>query len=302
MIHGLKVMNPKGEILDLVLSDPWSSGINVKNITGISPPQSDIFIAPYGSIDGSVYVGSRVPQRNIVLTLALMFNPQVEDSRYIVYNFFRIKDEATMLFFTDARSLMITGYVESNEVDIFSKDETATISVICNDPWFHSEQKNAVRFSGVMPRFEFPFWSEADQSEMIEFGDITIDTRTVINYKGDIQTGFVAYITFSSTNFHNVYFYNMQTRERMTLFTDSIERITGYPLAADDEIQLSTLSGQKTAYLLRNGVLYNVISMVGKDSTWFQLTKGDNILAIASDYGVENIGFRLVYQDSYAGI
>lgn len=305
MIYAVSVCNPKGDSLYLTLSDPWSTGINVKNITGIGPPQSDIFTVPYGSIDGAIYAGSRVPERVITFTLGLMPHPRtklVETSRHVVYDFFRIKDEIGLVFFTDERPIMTYGYVESNEIDIFSEDETAVVTIKCTDPWMHTELQNLVRFSGTMPRFEFPFWSENDQSKLIEFGDVTIDTRTVVSYQGDIQTGFEIYVDFSSNNFHNIYFYNMDTRDRFVILTDRIEASTGYPLVPGDEIQISTLSGAKTAYLLRNGMLYNIISAVDKDSTWIQLTKGDNVLAIASDYGVENIGFRIVYQNCYAGI
>lgn len=302
MIRGIQIMNEKGDLLNLKLEDPWSTGINVKNVTGISPPPADIFSTPYGSLDGGVYAGSRVPTRTVVFTLGLMFHPQVEDSRMILYNFFRIKDPVSIMFFTDSRELIIDGYVDSNDVDIFSQNETATVSVTCVDPWFHSLDKTKYRMAGIVPKFEFPFSSELDGSDLIEFSDISIDTRTNIVYEGDIQTGFVGYFTFTSGNFHNIYLYNMQTRERMTLYTDQVALRTGTPLGRGDEIQISTISGQKTAYLLRDGVLYNIIGMVDKDSTWLQLTKGDNIFAIASDNGVENIGFSLTYQDKYAGI
>lgn len=312
MIYKIVARNPKNELLEMDIRYPEKSGINVKNVTGITPTGAEIYSTPFGSIDGGIYVGSRVPSRNIVLTLE-MFEEQrpdgtlgtAEDSRLKVYNYFRIKDWVNLVFYTTNRILQITGYVESVDTDIFSEKETSTVSLICVDPWFYSANYSEIGFSGTRPVFEFPFSSVLGStipSQRLRFGDISIDTRTDIMYKGDIKTGFKMFINFFGDNFHNIYFYNMDTRERMNMYTDQITKLTGTPLQYGDEIQISTISGEKTAFLLRSGEYRNVISMIDKNADWFQLTKGNNVFAFASDYGVENISIQLSYRDAYGGI
>lgn len=312
MIYKIVARNPKDELLEMDIRYPEKSGINVKNITGITPVGAEIYSTPFGSIDGGVYVGSRVPSRNIVMTLALYERKNelgeletIEDSRLTVYNFFRIKDWVNLVFYTTNRILQVLGYVESAETDVFSDEETSTVSIICVDPWFYSSNYSEISFSGTKPTFTFPFSSVLGSnipSELLQFGDISIDTRTDIMYEGDIKTGFNMSITFFGSDFHNIYFYNMQTRERMNIYTDQIAKIAGSPLGEGDELQISTISGQKTAYLLRGGDYRNIISAIDKNADWFQLTKGNNVFAFSSDYGVENITFRLSYRDAYAGI
>lgn len=303
MIREVVVRNQKNEYLDLVLINPYATGINVKNVTGISPVGAEIYSTPFASIDGGVYAGSRVPSRNIVLTLSLLNNPEdAENSRHKIYNFFRIKDPVNLWFYTSERILQIDGYTDDVDVDIFSKEEIATISVTCVDPWFYSQTAQAIAFSGTMPSFEFPFSNESLVDPLLEFGTISIDTRTDIMYEGDIQTGFELRITFLSNDFHNIYFYNMITKERMTIFTDQITNITGNALSSSDELYISTVSGDRHAYLLRNGIFTNVIAAIDKNATWFQLTKGGNAFAFSSDRGVENIMMNITYRDAYAGI
>lgn len=303
MIYEVIAVNPKYEMLRMPLTDPYSSGINVKNITGITPVGGEVYITPFASIDGGVFAGSRVPSRNIVLTLGMMNNPEnAEPSRMKLYNYFRIKDSVTLIFYTESRILQVFGYVDDVDVDIFSKEEIATVSITCVDPWFHSETNNAIAFSGTMPSFEFPFSNESLVDPLLEFGTISIDTRTDIMYEGDIQTGFELRITFLSNDFHNIYFYNMITKERMTIFTDQITNITGNALSSGDELYISTVSGDRHAYLLRNGIFTNVIAAIDKNATWFQLTKGGNVFAFSSDRGVENIMMNITYRDAYAGI
>lgn len=309
MIYRIVARNPKDETLEMVLPKPEKSGINVINVTGVSPIGADIYITPFGSIDGGIFAGARVPSRNIVMTLG-MYNKEkpngevesIEDARMTLYNYFRIKDWVNLVFYTDNRILQVTGYTESVEVDIFSDHETATVSIICVDPWFYSNTNSEIGFSGTRPSFEFIFSNESLTEPLLEFGTISIDTRTDINYKGDIKTGFEMVVSFFSSDFHNIYFYNMLTRERMNIYTDQIESITGMPLTMGDELHISTVSGNKTAYLLRNGVFVNVISAIDKNADWFQLTKGGNVFAFASDHGVENITITLSYRDAYAGI
>lgn len=312
MIYSISAWNPKHEELNMPLSKPEKSGINVINVTGITPVGGEIYITPFGSVDGGLFAGARVPSRNIVLTLGM--HPEekkdgtlgtIEEARLKTYNFFRIKDYVDLVFYTDNRQLIITGYVESNDVDIFSEKETATISIICVSPWFHTVGYPTIGFSGNRPRFSFPFSSEKDgklPENLLEFGNISIDTKMTIFYNGDIQTGFRVSINFLGSNFKNIYLYNMDTRERMVLYTDQIKLMTGQGLDVGDEIQLSTISGEKYAFLLRNGAFTNVISMVDKNSTWFQLTKGANVFAFACDYGVDLIDMRFNYEDRFAGI
>lgn len=320
MIYKVIATNQKKESIEMMLKNPEKSGLNIKNITGISPIGADIMMVPFASVDGAIYSGSRVPSRNIVMTIG-MYNEDlgrnrvgtIEESRLKTYQFFQIKDPIRLTFYTDHRVLYIDGYVESNDVDIFSNDETATISIICVDPWFYSVGQEARTLSGIRRMFEFPFSSQnygdifPDHSNYpwevgVEFGDISLDTRMEMFYEGDIKNGFTATISFFGTDFHDVYIYNTETREQFHIYTDQIEAVTGDPLSAGDEIVISTVSGKKSAFLLRNGIYTNVVAIIDKNSDWIQLTKGSNILALASDYGVENINITIDFNNAYAGI
>lgn len=312
MIHKVVATNPKGESVEMILKNPEKSGLNIKNITGVSPIGADIMMTAFASVDGAIYSGSRVPSRNIVMTIG-MFNENlskdrvasIEDSRLKTYQFFQIKDPVRLTFYTDNRVLYIDGYVESNEVDIFSDDETATISIICVDPWFYSISEEFRTLSGVRRMFEFPFSTEDGYGiypQRIEFGEVSLDSRISLFYAGDIRSGFTAKISFTGSNLHDVYIYNTETREQFHIYTDQITAITGNPLSSGDEIVISTITGKKNVFLLRNGIFINAINIVDKNSDWIQLTKGTNVLAVASDYGVENINISINFNNAYAGI
>ena len=64
------------------------------------------------------------------------FSPQIESARHRAYRYFPVKTEVRLDFLTDERWLSIWGYVESNEVEIFSELEKGLVSIVCPDPYF----------------------------------------------------------------------------------------------------------------------------------------------------------------------
>ena len=146
------------------------------------------------------------------------------------------------------------GYVESNEPDIFSSDETTQISIVCPDPYFYSagpDGTNTTIFYGVEPLFEFAFSNESLTESLIEFGEIKNETEQTVYYSGDAEIGVVITI-HAIGNVRNITIYNTGTREVMRIDTDKLEKLTGSGMVAGDEIIISTIKGDKSITLLRN--------------------------------------------------
>ena len=69
MIQSLIVTNPKGEELTLDLFRPELSGLYIKSIDGLGPPSASINTQDVATIDGALYVGSRLETRNLTIEL-----------------------------------------------------------------------------------------------------------------------------------------------------------------------------------------------------------------------------------------
>lgn len=180
MIRAVTVTNYLGESKRFELAFPEKSGFAVQSISGLGPSKADINTTEISTNDGSLYNSARVNSRNIVMSLKLMFNPQIEDTRQDSYKYFPIKKKVTLLIETDNRICETYGYVESNEPDIFSSDEMTQISIVCPDPYFYSagpDGTNTTIFYGVEPLFEFAFSNESLTESLIEFGEIKNETR-----------------------------------------------------------------------------------------------------------------------------
>lgn len=301
MIKSLTVTNPKGETLKLELTKPEKTGLIIQSISGLGPSSASINSSRMAMLDGALFNSAFVNTRNIVLSLAMMFSPTIEDARLKTYNFFPIKERIRLSVETDRRSVYTYGYVESNEPNIFSQTETTQISILCMDPYFYEDRVITTSFYNVESLFEFPFSNESLEESVIELSRLRQDTRANLIYRGDVKTG-AKIIIHAKDPIKNISLYNVGTGEQLTIDTDLIGTITGSTILRGDEIYISTVKGELGVQLLRNGVYYNIIGAVGKDSDFFQLSPGDNVFAYAAEEGEENVVMNFRYSNAYGGV
>ena len=483
MIKSVTVTNYRNESLTLELSNPFDIGINVRSIEGIGPPKGNVNYTEIASGDGGVYNSARAGTRNITMELGLMQTPSVEENRHKVYKYFVLNKEVTLTFETDKRICQIVGYVEECEPDIFSDDETVSISVLCPNPYFYSIDAGLglVDFSSVVNEFEFPFsvnkteeiskelpvgfptlfwvqgnhfvqecaesgvqafnkdWLIKDKSwyidtdhiiklkddpgtyaciqvfhvdrNIISGGQVLVNSDTALNmdyiavtedgynsfsfpgsqtqaimtnqgmvssqfvyftyylinfktdlnsiennnvmvcalnisgstwppygpycitnyvndrfmfpmdqssknlefgslqyrqeenvpYDGDIPAGFTIRL-HAIGEVRNITIYNMDTRERLAINTERVKEITGTAFNAGDDIIISTERGNKSIIYVHDGISYNILNALERNTDWFILSKGDNVFAYICEYGTEDLLFTIEFPTLYWGI
>lgn len=304
MIKSITVTNYLGESLKMELARPELSGFAITSITGLGPGKATINKTEVSTMDGDLYNSARVGARNIVISLRYLMKNTIEEARQLSYKYFPLKRNIKLLIETDKRKAEISGYVESNEPDIFSKEEGAVISIICPYPYFYSagsDGMNTIVFSGVEAMFEFPFSNESTSEDLIVMGSIQHKTEQLIRYLGDTEVGIVIKM-HAVGEVRNVVIHNVTTREIMRIDTDKLEAFTGSTIEAGDEITIVTIKGQKSITLLRDGVEINILNCLDKNVNWFSLHKGDNIFAYTAEYGNANLQFKIEHRTIYEGV
>lgn len=307
MIYSLAVTNFLGDRIRLELGKPENTGFLIKSITGLGPVKANVNTTEVATNDGSMFNSARLSQRNIVIQMVFVnsiYGEDIEEIRQKSYKYFPIKKNVELVIETDNRYVRTTGYIESNEPDIFSKQEGTQISIICPDPYFYSASEdgdNVTDFYSIDPMFEFPFSNESLTEPLLVFGEIQIKTEGVITYTGDSEIGVMIYIHAIGPAEH-INIYNTETREVMTIDTAKLEKLTGRGLIAGDDIIINTLKGEKSITLVRSGVSYNILNCLDKNTDWFTLVKGDNIFAFTADSGVTNLQFRIENKVIYEGV
>lgn len=304
MIKSITVTNYLGDSIKLVLARPEESGFVVTSVTGLGSGKANINTTEIATTDGDLFNSARLQKRNIVISLKYLWKDSIEDVRQLSYKYFPIKKKLTLLIETDNRSAEIDGYTESNEPDIFSKEEGSDVSIVCPNPFFYSAGKDGINttiFYGVEPLFEFPFSNESLYECLLEMGRIQNQTEKTIVYSGDAEIG-VTIAIHAIGEARNITIYNTGTREIMRIDTDKLKAFTGSGIIPGDEIVICTVKGQKSITLLRNGKTTNILNCLDKNADWFQLAKGDNIFAYTVEEGRANLQFRIENRIVYEGV
>lgn len=307
MIYSIVVTNYLGDRIKLELGKPDVSGFLIKSITGLGPAKANVNTTEVSTNDGSLFNSARLSQRNIVLDMVFIntvYGESIEDLRQKSYKYFPLKKSVELTIETDNRYVKTTGYVESNEPNIFSSQEGTQISIICPDPYFYSAEEdgnNVTNFYSIDPMFEFPFSNESLDEPLLVFGEIQIKTEGVITYHGDSEIGVMIYIHAIGPA-TNINIYNTETREVMRINTEKISSLTGKGIVASDDIVINTAKGEKSITLIQEGVSYNILNCLDKNTDWFTLAKGDNIFAFTADSGVTNLQFRVENKVIYEGV
>lgn len=272
----VEIVNVSNEVLAFPMDD--TQHYFISNIDGLDPVKAEIVESEYGTIDGTQYQSARRGPRNPVLTIG--YNPDygvntVGALRQNIYSKVMPKAPVTLRFhteFTDPlHPLEIKGYVETVETPMFTREPECKISVICQDPDF------------VLP-------------EPITIGTTAAHNtpELVINYAGTSDTGFVAKFTANRA----LPAFNLIHRTANYIVTNWEYNGT---LQTGDILELSTVPGNKGAWLTRAGVRNSVLYHVSKISGWPKLVPGNNYFKTLFSAGSAQPA-QFVYQRKYGGL
>ena len=312
MIKAVTVINHRGEFLTIDLFRPEDSGLIVRSISGLGPVAATINATEMASYDGSRFNSARRGARNIVFDLvfletknqaAKLYN-SIESVRLLAYRMFPVKREVELIFETENRTVSTRGYVESNEPNIFSNQVSSQISILCLDPHFYSaglDGDTPISFSNTTPLFEFQFENLSTTQPLLNFGSTVLESAKTIDYQGEVETG-VYVNAVASGAVQGFTLYNYSAREVMKFDHARLVAITGSGFSAGDTLSVSTRRGEKHAVLNRNGVAYNVLSSLGRDTAWLTLVTGDNLIGYSADVGSGLVRLSVSYKTVFEGV
>lgn len=302
MIKSLTVTNHLGDSIVLELTRPEKSGFVVKSIEGLGPVKATINMTSSATRDGSTFNSAFMDTRDIMISL-LYYQTEgetIEDLRQKSYKYFPNKKKIRLLIETDNRIVQTEGYVEDNNPEIFSQESGCIITVRCPDPYLYSVNEANMVFYGVEPLFEFPFENVSVTEPLLELGEIVNRTSAVVFYEGDCDVGCT--ITIDALGpASNIAIYRGMN-EHMSIDTSKLISIVGSEIISGDAIIIETSVGNKSITLIRDGVRYNILNCLDKSSTWFMLSKGDNIFSYVVGDGTEYLQFRISNKIVYYGV
>jgi hypothetical protein len=282
-MYRLIVENERGEQLELTDNAAYT----ITNIDGLYPPSAAINLATTANQDGSKFNSSRVNERNIVIELYI--EHPCEENRINLYKYIKSKRYIKLYYSNETRNVYIDGYVESIPIEIFATKQKVQISILCAFPFFRTVGDNVIEFSSVNGLFEFPF---SIVEEGIEFSSLQLHAEKSIVNAGDVVNGMQIKL-YAIGLVLNPKIYNTETKEHFIL---------NFEMAEGDEINISTVTGDKHVTLLHNGVETNIINKLAPGSKWLQLQPGDNVFTYEADEYVENLFCTFIQTTLFEGV
>lgn len=295
MITEVSSINKGGESLNLDLFDPWSSGIAVKEITGLGPVKTELSLERYALIDGAFLKGARVGTRNVVLTL-IPVGEDIQTERRKIYHYFPVGETVTFGVVTDQVAVKSSMIVESVEPNIFSERQEIGVSLIAIDPYWRSNSPSItglVGFNDVTPLFQFPFKSADNPKELI-FGDMSNSSGKDINYLGDADTGVV--ITFSfNGNVSNLTVINQTYDEAMI-----INKVKDF--YRGEQLVIDTRPAKKSVKHIAGGKESFITGVLDIKSQWIKLHPGNNTIGLQFVGNSNDMDISIEYETLYRGV
>lgn len=319
MIQSVTIKNFVGEELTLRLTDPEPySGLIISKIDGLGPAKANVNVTDISTTDGGFYNSARLDKRNIVMDLLFAFpegSNLIEDARLFTYRFFPVKKPLILIIETDRRIVKTEGYVESNDPNVFDKASGTHISIICPDPYFHSyESGMTTTFSSLTNDFFFPFYgtgptyepndSETNMYYLGYFGTLNDSISKEIFYEGDAETGIVIKI-HAKGDASNPSIYNLKTDEFMSIDTSKLASLVNdghSDLIDGDDIIITTIKGQKSAILNREGAYYNILNCLDRNVDWLTLYQGYNNFYYTAETGSTNLDVSITNDVIFEGV
>lgn len=313
MLKSVTVTNYRGDSLELPLRWPNDSGLLISNIDGITPGNVQVNSQDFAVLDGGVYNSSRMQTRNIVIEFYYGRgnmvdsdkNFDVETSRHIAYRYFPVKTKVRLDFLTDERYLSCWGYVESNDTNIFSKQEKGQVSIICPDPYFYEKDLVSFELNSYIPEFEFPFSNESLTEPLICLSDLGVKSTYDVEYYGDIEVGAIVRVHFKEPPRVDVItIYDISHNKSLKIDLADISSKTGVTFEQYGDIVFDSVRGEKDIYyerfMKRKSIIgaYDIMSF-----PWVYLTPGENLFLfdISDDY-IDDVVISVEHRGAYGGV
>ena len=305
MVKTITFTNASGDSLTFPAGFPGTSAFILQNATGVLDADADLFTTGGALSDGVVWQGSRIKERNIVLTLRDKPNGDHATNRARLFSVFRFKEEGIVTVSNEngvARS--IAAVVENVKPELKNRSHSYQISLICPNPYWSDESTQEVDVLSWVPGWEFPvtvfddsglFEIPADTAEedVFEFGGRTESIISDLVNGGDVDCGIV--VVFSALgNVSNPGILNPDTGEILRVNID---------MAAGDTLEVDTRYGHRTAVLDTGGTRSNVFRLIDPDSVFIQLKPGVNhIKAQSGSADTADLDISIFFDNLYHSV
>lgn len=258
------------------------------DVDGIYNYEYNVTTQDNGNIDGSSFIGSKLKERNIVITVVDV--DRFAKNRELLDMVFSC--DGVLVYDDGVHKRKINYTVEKVDgTDGTFQKRTTTISLLCTDPHFHDLEDNKIDMSYIDSLFEFPHeFKDEEISKIVKTQNIEILNNNGTRASMTIVMSAIGDVVNPSISLQ-------ETGEHMTIGVDGIRDFT---LQADHKIMITTEINNCYVFLIDNaGMIYNINQYITADSSFLRLNSGINHIGYTAKSGVDNLNVSITFKNSY---
>lgn len=253
--------------------------------------------------DGASYQSTVLSTRSFSLPffikMALSSSEWIEMRRQEAYKVFNPKKNPITFEFTTegGNEYIFTAELTSTPIFASSKDfeesndvwQNGLLQFTCADPYIYKKDTTIVYIATWIPNLVFPIVIPDDG---IAFAYRTPSLIANVVNDGQDDSGIV--IRFRATSsVSKPSLINVNTYEVLKLNMN---------LEGGDVVDISTERGKRYGKLIRNNVTTSVFGKVALESSFLQITPGDNLFRYDAESGLDNLEVSIHFRNKFLGV
>lgn len=289
----LTYTNERGE--SIVFSTASQFHVNFKDVTGLSDVRNEIYSSSSMGQDGDTYLGYRIERRNIDIVGHINERDKIaiHELRREMNRILNPQYSGTLTYEMGDFKRVIGCTV--SDAPVFERKpifEQFVISLACLNPFWREETETREDIATWIGGFEYPVPDGLELYDGWEIGNRQPSLIVNVYNYGDVKTGIRIEFRALGT-LTNPQLLNVDTQEFIKL---------NIVLEAGDVLTVSTGYGEKAVQLTRAGVTTDAFRYLDVDSSYLQLSVGDNLFRYSADTSSENLEVSIYHNNLYLGV
>ena len=288
-IEKLTYTNERGE--SIVFSH--ASIYHTNEVSGLSDVRNAIYSINSMGQDGDTYLGNRIESREIEIVGSIRERDKdhMREYRRKMNRVLNPQYAATLTYEYGDFKRVIDCKVDN--APVFSRKaifQDFTVQLLCLNPFWRKESEARDDIATWIGGLEFPEEIPLEEGWQIGFRQPSLIVN--VYNDGDVQAGIR--VEFRALGVvKNPSLLNVDTQEFIKL------NIT---MEAGDTLSVSTGYGEKEVTLKRGGATSDAFRYLDVDSSYLQLSVGDNLFRYSAEENLENLEVSIYHDDLYLGV
>ena len=261
------------------------------SIEGIDYPELDISTTSNAHYDGSYINSKRADKRTVTIKAEYQFN-DAEIERDKLLSFFNFKNVGTLIIDYSKRKKSIQYNISDfkSKIDNVNDKLNFEVELLCTEPYLRDVAESKLDIALWRGAFHFPLRCTTKNKIIMGVKEPSLIAN--INNTGDVETGMIIEFRALGT-VKNPSLFNINTREFIKVNTT---------MSAGEIIRINSNIGHKSIVKEIDGMQNKIMNLLDIDSTFLQLSVGDNLFRYDADDGFDFMEVSIYFNPSYLGV